>query len=193
MRCKELEEYIQEYCSERRKIKWEHIDNHYSMLFPAFVENLDMLIKKWCGQQNDKEQDKIRYLIFQRLRTSGYTGTYEISMGLSNFMLYLDEHMSCVYWKPDLIYENINSDMENVRKKLEQKYIRIEEYELLYIKQKLLLDDWKLFFKVLERLSDKAAEKIQERYEIFEDEIEILAGDYMDRLDIVGSIRVNRE
>lgn len=87
------------------------------------------------------EQDKIRYLIFQRLRTSGYTGTYEISMGLSNSMLYLDEYMSCVYWKPDLIYENINSDMENVRKKLERKYIRIEEYELLYIKQKLLLDD----------------------------------------------------
>lgn len=193
MRCKELEEYIQEYCSERRKIKWEYIDNHYIMLFPAFVENLDMLIKNWCGQQKDKEQDKIRYLIFQRLRTSGYTGTYEISMGLSNSMLYLDEHMTCVYWKPDLIFENIDSDMKNVRKKLEQKYVRIEEYELLYIKQKLLLDDWKLFFKVLERLSDKAAEKIQERYEIFEHEIEILAGDYMDRLDIVGSIRVNRE
>ena len=44
MRCKELEEYIQEYCSERRKIKWEYLDKHYSMLFPAFVENLDILI-----------------------------------------------------------------------------------------------------------------------------------------------------
>ena len=55
--------------------------------------------------------------------------------------------MSCVYWKSNLIYENINSDMENVRKKLEQKYIRIEEYELLYLKQRILLDDWKLFLK----------------------------------------------
>lgn len=73
-------------------------------------------------------------------------------------MLYLDEYMSCVYWKPNLIYENINSDMENVRKKLEQKYIRIEEYELLYLKQRILLDDWKLFFKVLERLSSKIAD-----------------------------------
>ena len=116
------------------------------------------LIKNWCGEQNDKEQDKIRYIIFQRLRTSGYTGTYEISMGLSNSMLYLDEYMSCVYWKSNLIYENINSDMENVRKKLEQKYIRIEEYELLYLKQRILLDDWKLFFKVLERLSSKIAD-----------------------------------
>ena len=53
MRCKELEEYIQEYCSERRKIKWEYLDKHYSMLFPAFVENLDILIKNWCGEQND--------------------------------------------------------------------------------------------------------------------------------------------
>ena len=66
--------------------------------------------------------------------------------------------MSCVYLKSNLIYENINSDMENVRKKLEQKYIRIEEYELLYLKQIILLDDWKLFFKVLERLSSKIAD-----------------------------------
>lgn len=189
----ELESYIQEYRSERRKIKWEYIDSHYSMLYPTFVEKLDILIKKWCSEQKDKNQDKVKYLIFQRLRTSGYTGTYEISMGLSNAMLYLDEHMLCVYWKPDLIFEDIDSDMVDVKKKLEQKYIRIEEYELLYLKQRLLLDDWKLFFKVLDRLSDKVAEKIQERYEIFEEELGILAGDYMDRLDMISSISVNRE
>ena len=55
MRCKELEEYIQEYCSERRKIKWEYLDKHYSMLFPAFVENLDILIVgdfvEWNGNE----------------------------------------------------------------------------------------------------------------------------------------------
>lgn len=189
----ELESYIQEYCFDRMNVKWEYIDNNYSMLFPAFMEKLDILIKRWCGEQKGKNQDKVKYFIFQRLRTSGYTGTYEISMGLSNAMLYLDEHMSCVYWKPDLIFEDIDSDMVDVKKKLEQKYIRIEEYELLYLKQRLLLDDWKLFFKVLDRLSDKVAEKIQDRYEIFEEEVEILAGDYMDRLDMISSISVNRE
>ena len=30
--------------------------------------------------------------------------------------------------------------------------------ELLYLKQRILLDDWKLFFKVLERLSSKIAD-----------------------------------
>lgn len=189
----ELESYIQEYCFDRMNVRWEYIDNNYRMLFPAFMENLDILIKRWCGEQKDQNQDKVKYLIFQRLRTSGYTGTYEISMGFSNAMLYLDEHMSYVYWKPDLIFEGIDSDMVDVKKKLEQKYIRIEEYELLYLKQRLLLDDWKLFFKVLDRLSDKVAEKIQDRYEIFEEEIGILAGDYMDRLDMISSISVNRE
>ena len=189
----ELESYIQEYCFDRMNVRWEYIDNNYRMLFPAFMENLDILIKRWCGEQKDQNQDKVKYLIFQRLRTSGYTGTYEISMGFSNAMLYLDEHMSYVYWKPDLIFEGIDSDMVDVKKKLEQKYIRIEEYELLYLKQRLLLDDWKIFFKVLDRLSDKVAEKIQGRYEIFEEEIGILAGDYMDRLDMISSISVNRE
>lgn len=189
----ELESYIQEYCFDRMNVKWEYIDNNYRMLFPAFMENLDILIKRWCGKQKDQNHDKVKYLIFQRLRTSGYTGTYEISMGFSNAMLYLDEHMSYVYWKPDLIFEGIDSDMVDVKKKLEQKYIRIEEYELLYLKQRLLLDDWKLFFKVLDRLSDKVAEKIQDRYKIFEEEIEILAGDYMDRLDMISSISVNRQ
>lgn len=58
MRCKELEEYIQEYCSERRKIKWEYLDKHYSMLFPAFVENLDILIK--TGVVNKMIRNRIK-------------------------------------------------------------------------------------------------------------------------------------
>ena len=47
----ELESYIQEYCFDRMNIKWEYIDNNYRMLFPAFMENLDILIKRWCGEQ----------------------------------------------------------------------------------------------------------------------------------------------
>lgn len=73
----ELESYIQQYCFDRMNVKWEYIDNHYSMLFPAFVEKLDMLMKRWCDEHKDKKQDKVKYLIFQRLRTSGYTGTVE--------------------------------------------------------------------------------------------------------------------
>lgn len=46
----ELESHIQQYCFDRMNVKWEYIDNHYSMLFPAFVEKLDMLMKIWCDE-----------------------------------------------------------------------------------------------------------------------------------------------
>ena len=91
--------------------------------------------------QESEEQDKIKYLIFQYLRISTYTGSCEMAVSLSNSALYLDKNMICTYWKSELIYENTDKNMEEAKRRLNRKFIRIEEYELLHIKQKLLSDN----------------------------------------------------
>lgn len=99
-------------------------------------------------------------------------------------MIYLDDNLSCVYWKPDLIYDGIDEDMEEVKCILQQKYLRIEEFELMCLKQKLLLDDWKVFSKIIDKLAVEMVEQILRSQLLLENELEILYGDYMDRLDV---------
>lgn len=189
-RCKELEAYIEEYRIGRKNIKKSILEEKYTLLISTLFIVLDDLIQEQAAMQESGEQDRIKYLIFQYLRTSAYTGSYEMAVSLSNSALYLDENMISVYWRPELIYENIDKDMEEVRQKLNKKYVRIEEYELLHIKQELLSDDWELFTDTLGKMSDQILSKIAESTLLLEDEIQILCGAYMDKLDVVHKVKL---
>ncbi len=105
----ELEEYIKEYCNQRKDKKGNRLINYTdSLLVPLLKKVLETLIQQICKQKTEG-QNKIKYLIFQRLLSSGYTGSYELSVGMSNAKLYLDEQIVYEYWKPDYIYEDIDS------------------------------------------------------------------------------------
>lgn len=188
-RCKELEEYLEEYRICRRNLKKSILEEKYALLIPSLFTVLDGLIQEQIAMQESGEQGRIKYLVFQYLLTSGYTGSCEMAVSLSNSALYLDENMICTYWKPELIYENTDKDMEEVRRRLNRKFIRIEEYELLHIKQKLLLDDWELFVDTLGKMSGEILGEIMESTLLLEDEIQILSGAYMDKLEVVHKIK----
>lgn len=188
-RYKEMEAYLEEYRIDRRILKKSILEEKYTLLIPPLFTVLDDLIQEQVAMQESGEQGRIKYLVFQYLLTSGYTGSYEMAVSLSNSALYLDENMICAYWKPELIYENTDKDMEEVKRRLNRKFIRIEEYELLHIKQKLLLDDWELFADTLKKMSDEIFGKVIESALLLEDEVQILCGAYMDKLEIVHKIK----
>ena len=183
-RCVEMEEYIEDYRCVRKNKKREYLNSHYSDLLTPLLAVVDMLIQDVEKKQIEKVQGKIKNLIFHRLLSSGYTESYEILVEMSNATLYLDEHVSCTYWKPEIIYQGVEEDMKKVRRLLNKKYIHIEEYELLRLKQNLLFDDWSLFCKALDKMAERLAEKMKNSPLQLEEEIQILYGDYMDKLDV---------
>lgn len=187
-RIPELEEYIKEYRTFRQSEKSSMAEKEYHSLLPSLCSCMDSLIKEQIFRRKSDEQEGIKYILFMRLLSSGYTGSGEIALGMSNSMIYLDDNLSSVYWRPDLIYKGIDEDMENVKHILQQKYLRIEEFELLYLKQKLLLDDWEVFCKIIGKLTEGIAERVISSPLPLEDELEILYGDYMDRLDVAAKI-----
>lgn len=188
-RSAEMERYIGDYCHERMNEKREYLNSHYSDLLTPLLIVIEALIKDLVEKQETVEQGKIKYLTFHRLLSSGYTGSHEISVEMSNAMLYLDEHISYVYWKPEIIYQGVEEDMKKVKQILNSKYTHIEDYELLRLKQSLLFDDWGLFCEALSKMSERLVEKIKDSPLQLEDEIQILCGDYMDKLDVVYTMQ----
>ncbi len=187
-RISEMEEYIKEYRTNRQSEKSSMAEKEYHCLFPSLYVYIDSLINEQTFRRESDGQEGIKYILFFRLLSSGYTGSGEIALGMSNSMIYLDDNFSCVYWRPDLIYKSIDEDMENVKHILQQEYLRIEEFELLYLKQKLLLDDWEVFCKIIDKLTEGIAERVLISPLPLENELEILYGDYMDRLDVAAKI-----
>lgn len=189
----EMEEYIKEYRIIRQCEKSGVTKNRYCSLLPSLCSCMDALIKEQIIKRDTGEQEGIKYILFFHLLSSGYTGSGEVALGMSNSMIYLDDNFSCVYWKPDLIYKSIDEDMQKVKCMLQQKFLRVEEFELLYLKQKLLLDDWGIFSKIIGKLAEGIAERVLNSPLPLENELEILYGDYMDRLDVAAKIETEGE
>ena len=187
-RISEMEEYINEYRNIRQSKKRDWVEKEYHCLLPSLYTYMDFLIKEQIFRRESGVQEGIKYILFFRLLSSGYTESNEIALGMSNSMIYFDDNFSCVYWRPNLIYEDIDKDIEKVKRILQQKYLRIEEFELLYLKQKLLLDDWEVFSKIIGKLSEEIAERVINSSLPLENELEILYGDYMDRLEMAAKI-----
>ena len=187
-RCKELEHYIEEYRTNRLNRKRAEITDTWDTLLPSLTDALDTFIREQCRLQREGSQEKVKYILFHPLLTSVCTGSLETAAGMGNYMLFLDKHMSYTYWKPESIYQDMDKDMEEVRRLLGQKFIRIEEYEMLFLKRRLYLDDWTLFCEALKPAMESIEEKIRGSALLVEEEVQVLCGGYMEKLDIVGSI-----
>lgn len=184
-RRKELEEYLKEYCKNRFENKRAYIPQNTSKLISAFQSKLSILINEQKNRQRKDDGDKIKFIYLCQLLSSSYTESYEVILGMSNSLLYLDEKKSQVYWHPELIYEMIDKDMEEVEKILRKEFISLQDFELFYIKQKLLHDDWKLLKKFFYLMSKQSISLIVDSSLHMEDELLFLCGNYMDNLKII--------
>lgn len=184
--------YLQEYLLNRSTTKKKYIDHHFEELLSPFSEKLDELIHMQLELQKEGRQEKIRTICFFRLLTSGYTGSNEMAIGMSNSKLYMDKNISYVYWKPELIYKSIDMDMKEAEQQLRKKFIRLEEYELFSVKQKLLSDDWKVFCKIIEKVFYEIAPQICESGLAMEKKVHVLCGNYRNRLNTVCYINTEK-
>lgn len=184
-RRKEMEEYLKDYRTERLRIKKIYLENNLIKLESAFHEKLDILIADQLQRQKEDNAVKLKNIFLCRLISSGYTESYETILGMSSVMLYMDEKKSQVYWCPELVYENIVQDMDAVEKLLRIKFLRLEDFELFFLKQKLLYDDWTLLQECFRNLFKQSVSLIMNSPLRLENEVLILSGDYMDNLKII--------
>ena len=184
-RVKKLEEYIRDYWDERTEQKKKYIQKREQELEQELCHKLNILIKEQVKRQEEDEQRIAKYLFLCRLSSSGYTGSYDVMLGLSDSRMYLDEDMSYTYWYPKLIYGTVDKDMEDVTSQLRKKFIRLEKYELFYLKQRLLLDDWEILVQTYIRAMDHAYEQLASSSLVLDKVFLVLCGDYMEQLRIV--------
>lgn len=187
-RTKELEAYLQDYRAERMAAKRVDLEKNYTRMLPALREKIDHLVRVQTAYQETGRQGRIKNLAFFRLGSSGYTQSHETALAMSDQKLYLDECMDCVYWKPDIVYEGIAGDLEKAEVLLGKEFIRLEKYEMFYIQQRLLSDDWELFCTFLPQLARGIADQITGSSLWTEEELEVLCGGYMERPQTVCRI-----
>lgn len=179
----ELMEAIKEYWDERTRTKRDFFLSNYMELEPEFDNRLKFLVDCHSEKVKDGCQKKIKYIYLCHLMSSSCTESYQATLGMSSSMLYLDENKSETYWFPEAIYKNIDQDMDKIKAHLRKKFIRLEEYELFSLKQKLLSDDWKILKECFLLLIKNSIDLVLGSSLPLDDEFEVLAGEYMDKME----------
>ena len=187
-RNKDIEEYLKEYRIDRLKQKRAYLTNNVCKIEPEFYKKFNLIISQQLSRQKNDSAAKLNYIYLCHLKSSDYTESYRAILGCSNSMLYLDEKKSQSYWYPELIYKNISEDMNTIEKLLRNKFVRLENFELLNFKQKILNDDWILFQECFRTLLYQSISIVLDSSLHLADEILLLCGDYMDNLKIVGHV-----
>ena len=188
-RRKDLEDYLEEYRKKRGEEKRERLKEQENQMFSAIEGGLKLLIEKHGRKQREEGENRVNYVFLCRLLSSSYTDSREIVLGMSDSFLYLDEGKSLVCWSLSVLYEGIEEDMAQVRKLLQKRFIRLEEFELFYIKKKLLDDNWEQFQDSVSFLAAQAAGVLAHGGILLEDEVVFLYGNYMDDMKIAGTLR----
>ena len=191
-RQEELEMYIQEYREQRLLDRKAYAAAHYKKMIPAFGSKLGLLIEEQIRRQNTRQQESIKYLMISRLRSSNYTESYELAMGMSNSMLYMDKNTSYVYWSPDIVHDSITKDTKDAEKLLRRKFVGLTNYELFQLKQLLLNDDWNVLQTVLRNIAEETTAIIAASSLRLEEKLQVLCGNYMDQVNFVCSIKTGR-
>ena len=186
-----MEKYIEEYRAERINRKREQIAKIKKELQPVFCKKIRFLIQNQVLLNRDVIGN-IEVFYLCRLLSSGYTESYESVLGLSNALLFLDKRRSETYWCPRYIYKDLKSDMQEVEKKLRTKFVRIEEYELLHMKQLLFKDDWEVLKDCFYELAQEQLPMFSDSVLDFEPELKIMCGDYMDQLQLKSSFSIQQ-
>jgi len=184
-RKEELEEFIKDYRQKRKSDKEINISEIVKRLYPLFRDKLNFLVNDQIQKQAEDNDNKLKFVFLCRLLSSSYTGSNEVILGMSNSMLYLDEKKSLVYWTPELIYKDIDKDLKEAENILRKKFTRLQEAELIYIKRKLLDDDWKLLQGCFCTMSKRCLNLIMDSQLKLEDELLFLCGNYMDSLKVI--------
>lgn len=183
----ELEKYIEEYRAERINLKKGKLAEIKTKLQPVFCEKLNFLIQDQLQKNRDVIGNiEIFYLCY--LLSSNSTESYESVLGISNDLLFLDKRRGETYWCPKYIYKNLESDMKEVEKRLEKKFVRIEEYELFHLKHLLIKDDWEVLGDCFLELAQEQLPMLTDSGLNFKPELKIMCGFHMDQLQLKSSL-----
>lgn len=184
-----FEACIYDYRINRRKEKSRYVVRHYEEMRDSFRGAVDKLIQKQVLLQQSGRDCAVSALCFWHLLSSDYTGSYEIAIGMCAGRLQIDEEMASVYWKPEILYEGIDREMEALGKFLHKSFRHIEESDVLQLKRQLLMDDWLLFGKTVKALAESVGQRILDSSVRTEKEIQVWFGEYTGQLFKVCKIR----
>lgn len=185
----EILQFLQPYMEERfkescRQMQIE-IEKNGHAIWNELQETISKLLLYIDDMQKDHKKNEIKYFVCSFFRYSIYLGRLEFYIHAMDEGFYLDEQETGIYYCPQFLQTPYLEDINYLHKKTAEKFMRIQEYELLNVNEEYIEFYYSIMYKMLENVSGLIMETIEKSSILISDDFKIIYGEYMDNATIL--------
>ena len=180
-----LQPYMEECFQESCQFIQTELEIHANGIWKDFGGFINGILDSVVYMQRQDKKGDIQYLSFSFLRYGIYLDRLELRMDVLDDGFYLDEREAAGYYCPIFLQDRYLRDLTYLYQKAEEKFIRMQEYELVKIKNKYTGFYKSILLKIVESLSELIVEEVEKSGVYITDDFKIIYGEYMDSATVV--------
>lgn len=185
-RLEAMENYLRPFMIDWMKKQIEGIKNEDNIECAELLNNL--FLKACKRQQNNVWLPA--YLSFYNLNSSYLTKTYQCQVCLSNNNMYLDEEQIYIYWCPSFRNQELETENKWIKQILEQKFVRIKDYEREYCLRLIIKEYEKIMEVYLKHTFEYVVKEVPFINMKKEKHFTLTYGDYMGEIKPIAIYKV---
>lgn len=161
------------------------IEKNGHTIWDELKETINKLLLYVDDMQKKHKKNEIKYFVCSFLRSDHYLGKLELYIQAMDEGFYLDEQETEIYYCPHFLQEAYLEDLNYLHKKTAEKFMRIQNYELLDINEEYIGFYYSVMYKMMESVSGLIMETIMGSSILIADGFKIIYGEYMDNATVL--------
>lgn len=194
-RRKQILQYLQPYmeeCFHRScSVIQTEVEQHANEIWEGLRNCIYECLRHADIMQKRRRKGNLQYLVFSFMQYGIYLDNLEIRIDALDDSFYLDEQESEEYYHPVFLQDRYIKDLDFLQKKAGEKYVRLQNYELIDIKKEYASFYQSILLRMLESLITVIMESIADSGVLMADGFKIIFGEYMDNAIVLyeGDVR----
>ena len=171
-----MEELFQDSCRAVQTI----LDIDSGKIWKNFQAAVRECLEKTRIFQQQKQKGILHYLAFSPMQYAPFLDRLELRIDALDDGFYLDTQEASAHYHADFLQDRFLQDLIFLYEKAAEKFIRIQHFEQVQIRQNYAAYYDSLLFQMIKALTGLILETVKESGVHAADSLSILCGDYMD-------------
>ncbi|EOS19145.1 hypothetical protein C804_06533 [Lachnospiraceae bacterium A4] len=176
-----MEELFQDSCRAVQTI----LDTDSGKIWKNFQAAVRECLEKTRIFQQQKQKGILHYLAFSPMQYAPFLDRLELRIDALDDGFYLDTQEASAHYHADFLQDRFLQDLAFLYEKAAEKFIRIQYFEQIQIRQNYAEYYDALLFQMIKALTGLILETVEESGVHAADSLRILCGDYMDHAVIL--------
>ena len=176
-----MEELFQDSCRAVQTI----LDTDSGKIWKNFHAVLQECLEKTRILQQQKQKGLLHYLAFSPMQYASFYSLLFMFQAQAQSVLYLDTQEASAHYHADFLQDRFLQDLIFLYEKAAEKFIRIQHFEQVQIRQNYAEYYDALLFQMIKALTGLILETVEESEVHAAGSLRIICGDYMDHAVIL--------